>query len=520
MTAAAPDDHAVHHPPHGPRGWSLRTQLVAAMLALLAVVSLIIGLVSVVALGRFLSDRLDDQLVAASARASSYVGPRAGLVPGGRDDDGPFLFAPGQGVGTLGALVRNGVVVRASVLDSQGNAVPLGPSDSADLAGLPPGQLTTMDLGPGLDDYRLLATRTSFRDVQVTGLPLSDVHATVLQLAGVVTFVAVLGLAMAAVIATAIVRWSLRPLRRVAATATRVSELPLDRGEVALAERVSEMDADPGTEVGQVGSALNRLLEHVAAALQSRQRSETRVRQFVADASHELRTPLASIRGYAELTRRSEEPLPEDVAHALGRVESEAIRMTGLVDDLLLLARLDSGRPVEHAPVDLSRLVVDATSDARAVGVDHEWNLDLPSEPVVVEGDAPRLHQVVANLLANARTHTPPGTSVTVRLGGGPAGDTLLTVIDDGPGIPPALVPEVFTRFARGDASRSRSAGSTGLGLAIVAAVVEAHGGWVKVESRPGQTVFMVALPHRPPSTEDVQHGPSVDTDGSVTVVG
>ncbi len=235
-----------------------------------------------------------------------------------------------------------------------------------------------------------------------------------------------------------------------------------------------------------MGAALNHMLENVAAALTARQRSETRVRQFVADASHELRTPLASIRGYAELTRRSAEPVPPDVAHALGRVESEAIRMTGLVDDLLLLARLDSGRPVQHGPVDLSRLVVDATSDARAAGIDHRWDLDVPAEPVVVDGDAERLHQVVANLLANARTHTPAGTSVAVHLTGKPRGGAALTVVDDGPGIPADLLPDVFERFARADQSRSRAAGSTGLGLAIVAAVVEAHGGRVSVESAPG----------------------------------
>ena len=283
---------------------------------------------------------------------------------------------------------------------------------------------------------------------------------------------------------------------------------------MALAERVPEVDADPRTEVGQVGAALNHLLENVAAALTARQRSETRVRQFVADASHELRTPLASIRGYAELTRRSAEPVPSDVAHALGRVESEAIRMTGLVDDLLLLARLDSGRPVQHGPVDLSRLVVDATSDARAAGNDHRWDLDVPAEPVVVDGDAERLHQVVANLLANARTHTPAGTSVAVHLTGKPLGGAALTVVDDGPGIPADLLPDVFERFARADQSRSRAAGSTGLGLAIVAAVVEAHGGRVSVESAPGRTAFTVLLP----STAGVQVDHTLPTVGGAIV--
>ena len=186
--------------------------------------------------------------------------------------------------------------------------------------------------------------------------------------------------------------------------------------------------------------------------------------------------------------------MPADVAHALGRVESESTRMTGLVDDLLLLARLDSGRPLAHEPVDLTPLVVDAVSDARAAGPDHRWRLDLPDEPVELVGDAARLHQVLANLLANARTHTPPGTTVTISLST-EAGSVLLRVTDDGPGIPAELQPRVFERFARGDGSRSRAAGSTGLGLAIVAAVVEAHDGTVDVASRPAGTAFTVRLP-------------------------
>jgi two-component system OmpR family sensor kinase len=218
------------------------------------------------------------------------------------------------------------------------------------------------------------------------------------------------------------------------------------------------------------------------------------VRQFVADASHELRTPLAAIRGYAELSRRSHDDVPPQVAHAMRRVESESHRMTSLVDDLLLLARLDSGRPLERDDVDLSRLVVDAVSDAHIAGPDHAWRLDLPADPVTVVGDAQRLHQVLANLLTNARTHTPSGTTVTTGIVEGD-GVVTLTVTDDGPGIPAALQPEVFERFARGDTSRSRNAGSTGLGLAIVAAVVAAHDGSVDVRGGPGNTVFTVRLP-------------------------
>ena len=256
--------------------------------------------------------------------------------------------------------------------------------------------------------------------------------------------------------------------------------------------RVLESDANPRTEVGQLGSALNRMLDHIAAALSTRQASETRVRQFVADASHELRTPLAAIRGYTELAQRVGDDT-DAVAHAMSRVQSETERMTHLVEDLLLLARLDSGRPLERESVDLSRVAVDAVSDAHVAGPDHQWELDLPEEPVVVLGDAARLHQVLTNLLANARVHTSPGTVVTTRLESNGT-HAALSVCDNGPGIPEQLQSEVFERFARGDTSRSRKGGSTGLGLAIVSAVVKAHSGTITLDSAPGHTDFTVRL--------------------------
>jgi two-component system, OmpR family, sensor kinase len=253
----------------------------------------------------------------------------------------------------------------------------------------------------------------------------------------------------------------------------------------------------PRTEVGQLSAAFNQMLGHVETALEQREGSEARLRRFVADASHELRTPLAGIRSYAELARRSTEAVPDEVSHAMGRVESEAVRMGLLVDDLLLLARLDAGRPLEQEDVDLSRLVIEVTNDARVAGPEHRWSLDLPDEPLVVRGDEHRLHQVVGNLLTNARIHTPAGTSVVVRLSADPQEDhhVLLTVSDDGPGIPAELQSTVFERFVRADDSRSRASGSTGLGLAIAHAVVKAHGGSLTLISDKGGTEFRISLP-------------------------
>lgn len=472
---------------------TLRRRLIIGIVALLAAVTVIIGVLTVVALRGFLVERLDEQLANANGRSEIAFG---GGQPGGVSQ---IIQRPGQSEGTLVALVRSGVLVGANILDVDGQPVTLDGTNAEGLVGLPlDGKPHTVTLGTD-GDYRVISTQMPDGQVLVTGLPFTEVNETVLRLGLLVGVIGVAGLVAAAFAGTVVVRGALRPLDRVAATATRVSELQLDRGEVALAERVPPADADPRTEVGRVGAALNRMLEHVTSALTARQASENKVRTFVADASHELRTPLASIRGYAELTRRGGHKLPKDVVHALGRVESESIRMTALVEDLLLLARLDEGRALEGTDVDLSRLLVDAVADASAAGPDHVWQLELPDEPVQVEGDAPRLHQVVTNLLANARVHTPAGTTVTVSARAAESG-AVIEVLDDGPGIDPELVPTVFERFARGDVSRSRASGatglgSTGLGLAIVSAVVEAHGGTASVESSPGHTLFRILLP-------------------------
>jgi two-component system, OmpR family, sensor kinase len=506
-----------------PSRWSLRTRLLTTLIALLAAVCLVVGLSAEVALRHFLLGRLDSQLLAAGNRSAGAVGAPADTFGASRasggaqsgtsrsDGDGGigFLQAPGQSANTVGARIVAGRVTVAGVLSEGGAVQPLSAKDAAVLAAVPVDQRPhTATLRSG--SYRLLAARAPDGDIFVTGLPLTEVNETLDRLARAELGVAAAGLAVAALAGAAIIRATLRPLRRVAGTASRVSTLQLDRGEVALAERVPDADTDPRTEVGQVGAALNRLLGHVGAALAARQASETRVRQFVADASHELRTPLAAIRGYAELTRRSREQAPPDLARAMERVESEAGRMTTLVEDLLLLARLDAGRPLAAERVDLTRLVIDSLSDASAAGPDHRWQLLLPDEPVTVVGDSDRLHQVLANLLANARTHTPPGTTVTASLETNQPGQTVLAVLDDGPGIPAELLPHVFERFARGDKSRNRVAGSSGLGLAIVTSVVTAHGGTVEVTSRPGHTAFLIRFTAATPISQTAEAPTSV----------
>ncbi|MFT9665515.1 sensor histidine kinase [Streptomyces rhizosphaericola] len=565
------------------RPWTLRTRLVVSAVSLIAVVAAVIGSVTAIAFHSYLYGKLDDQLHSIAVRAERPPGPGPvpegsapegvvpeALLPTALRDAGPlgFIGGGGQPLGTFGAVVDDGdvtaskVVVEDSGLRSQESAKPLTAAQQRALEAAAPGtgeDARSVEL-PGLGGYRVEAATTAEGRTVLVGIPTAEVSGALTTLIVVEVCVTAAGLVAASLAGTVLVGVALRPLRRVAATAARVVELPLHSGEVALLERVPDAEADPRTEVGQVGAALNRMLGHVGSALAARQESETRVRQFVADASHELRTPLASIRGYAELTRRASgggasaaDPVTR---HALGRIESEADRMTGLVEDLLLLARLDAGRPLSYESTDLLPLVVDAVSDARMAdaavetGDDahHRWRLELPDEPVTVRADPARLQQVLVNLLANARTHTPAGTTVTVSVRppspASTGGPVTLEVRDDGPGIPAELLPHVFERFARGDASRTRGAaaekttastgstasigstaagpagstatcstatGSTGLGLAIVQAVVSAHGGRVRVESAPGRTVFAVELPADELPAETAAHQGSRD---------
>ncbi|MEO3761322.1 HAMP domain-containing sensor histidine kinase [Mycobacterium sp. B14F4] len=512
MSSSPPADAALGRI-RSPRTWSLRARLLASQIVLLALVCAAVGVGTVLALQHFLMNQLDDQLAETGRRSSGLfefgpppLPPRVQMPPGFprrmiiRDEPGPgpaFLNAPGQAARTVGAIVSRGVAVDAGVINADGTRAEVDSAAAQQLARIEPTGIPVTRELDGLGRYRVIAIPARGPgDVIVTGLPTSDVDDTLLTVAVIFCVVGAVALIGGTTMGILIIRRQLAPLARVSDAARQVADLDLDRGEVRLPTPIVKVDpASAHTEVGQLGSALNRMLDRIAAALSARHASETRVRQFVADASHELRTPLAAIRGYTELAQRKRDDVPDDVAHAMSRVESEAVRMTQLVEDMLLLARLDTGRPLEREAVDLSRLVVDAVSDAHVAGPDHQWSLDLPDEPVVVTGDEARLHQVLANLLANARTHAPPGTSVTTSLTVGSDGAAMVTVADDGPGIPEWLQPEIFERFARGDSSRSRRGGSTGLGLAIVAAVVKAHGGTIDVSSAPGDTRFTVTLP-------------------------
>ncbi|MGW2746393.1 sensor histidine kinase [Streptomyces sp. NPDC001450] len=479
-----------------PRPRTLRARLTFALVVLLAVSCAAVGLAAVVELNGFLTQRLDEQLTQVGTRFPESL-EHPGRVPDDHDGD-EHGDTRRLATGTFGARLLNGQVTNQGLIRSGDPStelnVDLTAGDRRRLAAVPvDGRPHTVDLSV-LEDYRVVAVSGRDGDVLMVGLPLEPVEAAVHRLELVAGIVFGLALVATGVAGAFWVRWSLRPLSRVAATATRVSELPLASGEVALPPRAPEPDSR--SEVGRVAAAFNRMLGHVEGALTKRHASEERLRRFAADASHELRTPVASVRGHAELALLHPGPVPPEVTRALERIAAESSRMGEMVDDLLLLARLDAGRPLERRPVDLTHLVLDAVTDARAAGPDHRWTLDLPEEPVTVTGDTHRLQQVLANLLANARVHTPVGTKVTVTLET-EDGSAHLSVHDDGPGVPKEVQPGVFERFTRAEHRRRQDApgGGAGLGLSIVAAVVEAHGGSVGLESRPGATTFTVRLP-------------------------
>ena len=486
---------------------SLRRMIVLTVVAVVFVLAGTIGCLSTWALEASLMDRADIRVQAASQRGntrrhseSTEKNVAQQLLQTYGSDSSDYnppagLDAPGQAAGTL-ALLRNRQGVAASAyINNEGKYTYLTRDQINTLmAALNSGKTKPFTVYvEGLGTYRVLVTRDSVSsDAVLTGVSLADDEALIGRQMIIEVLLVGSGVVLAAVVCFGLVSRFLQPLRRVAATARQVATQPMDSGEVQIERRVSLADLCSSTEVGEVGTALNTLLDHVNDALEVRQRSETQVRQFVADASHELRTPLAAIRGYTELVRsgREGDQLSEISQQAMDRIASESLRMSELVNDLLLLARLDAGRELEDELVDLAPVLIESVADAQIAGPDHTFELDLSAvfgadedldeQLPLVRGDEQRLRQVLANLLANARLHTPAGTHVWVKLLQ-EDGRYRIVVADNGPGISPQLRGKLFERFTRADASRNRQGGSTGLGLAICAAIAQAHGGSVQL---------------------------------------
>lgn len=464
---------------------SLRRQLVIGVSAIVSSALMGTGAVAIMSL-RNEVDSLSDVQVANSLSAFKYSYAKARR--------GELTF-PGQAPGTLIVLLSDGEpVFSASFSDAEpvpASAEALQAVQSMEWTTDNPVTVRLGSLGP----HRVGSRDIGNGERLVSAVSLEAAHRTLAHNTLVVAGLVLVALVVTAAGTVLVVRHALRPLRRVAAIAGHVAMLPLDAAEYRITARVDERDADRATEVGVLGTTINQMLDNVDSALTGMAESDRRMKQFLTDASHELRTPLAAILGYAELTRQESAVLPPMTEYALERIEAESRRMSALVSDLLLLSRLDEGQDLELEHLDMCDLVADAVNDATVTAPDHIFVSDLPEHPVAVRGDRVRLEQLIANLLANAGIHTPPGTTVTASvIDHGPAAMEL-KVADNGPGIPASIMPNLFGRFVRADKARSREMGSSGLGLAIVASIVEAHGGTVTVESVPGRTVFTVLLP-------------------------
>ena len=467
---------------------SLRARLVAGLLALTVVGLAASGAGIYKALSDYLRNRLDSQL--SDSRSAVYNELASGRAFGRRLPSGLTVIPSG----TFGEL-RRGPGDGLQYLP-RGQAVPNlpPPPDEGE-------QYFTVGSKNGDLRYRVLATSSGDGTTLFVAFPTTELDQTLRRLLGIEMATASAVLLFLALLSLAVVRLGLLPLERIASTAGDIAGGDLSR-------RVEP--AEPDTEIGRLGLALNAMLSQIETAFAEKAASEDRLRRFVADASHELRTPLTAIRGYAELFRRGAAERPEDLARAMRRIEDEATRMSVLVEDLLLLARLDQGRPLECGPVDLVAVAGDALADLSAIAPDRPVTFEHP-DTLVISGDEARLRQVAGNLVANARIHTPEGTGVHVRVRS-QDGQAVLEVADEGPGLPPGDEGRVFERFYRADTARARTADNqgTGLGLSIVAAIVTAHGGSVQAGSPPSGrgAYFMVALPITPPSPTEQPAGP------------
>ncbi|HWS94342.1 MAG TPA: HAMP domain-containing sensor histidine kinase, partial [Mycobacterium sp.] len=472
---------------------SLRRQLLLGVLAVVSVVLVTVGIVSVLNL-RGYATAISDVDVAESldALSNSYTRYRNGEHTSAHRGTPPIaqvmLEFTDQTPGNLIAVLHDGVVIGSAVFsEAEARPAPADVVRALETQSWPDAPPRTEKLG-SLGLYRV-DSRVDGSDLLVVGVSLARANQIIARKNITTTVLLVAALAVTAGLTVWVVGYTLRPLRRLAATAAEVAAMPLTDGDQRISVRVRPKDTDPDNEVGIVGHTLNRLLNNVDSALAHRADSDLRMRQFITDASHELRTPLAAIQGYAELTRQDSSALPPTTEYALARIESEARRMALLVDELLLLSRLGEGEDLQTQDVDLADLVSNAVNDAAVAAPTHHWVKELPDEPVWVRGDHARLHQLVSNLLGNARIHTPPGVTVTTGItcrGSGPGAPYAeLTVADNGPGIDADLLPRLFERFARADTSRSDGSG-IGLGLAIVSSIVKAHHGSVTAESANG----------------------------------
>lgn len=487
--------------PTGPwwRPRTLRRQLVLGVLAVVTVVVLVVGVVTTLGFRSYVNAmndaEVDESLDALSHSVARYH--RDEYMNHG-DLGQAMLGFTGQNAGNVIAVLRNGDVVGSAVF-FEDDPRPAPPDVVAAIKALPwqSDQLHTARLG-SLGSFRVESQTAAPGEHLIVGVSLNLANKMIAR-----RIISAITLLIAAMLVTAglamlVVTYALRPLRRVAATAAEVAGTPLIGDDHRITARVQPEDTDPDNEVGIVGHTLNRLLDNVDSALAYRAESDRRMRQFITDASHELRTPLSSIQGYSELTRQDSAALPPTTEYALARIESEARRMTSLVDELLLLSRLGEGQDLRTEDVDLSDLVLDAVNDAAVTAPTHRWIKDLPNEPVWVRGDRDRLHQLVSNLLRNGWVHTPPGVTVTTgiacRRSGTGAPYAELTVTDNGPDIDADLLPHLFERFVRAKNAPHDGSGN-GLGLAIVDSIVKAHHGSVSAESADGRTTFRVRLP-------------------------
>ena len=469
---------------------SLRRRLVLGLLALAATGLLVLDVVSYAALRSNLSDRVDEQVVNALPAVGRLLNDD-GLGPGGPSGLPPLpegfpvggndSFGPPQGAyGELRSA--EGEVLKQQSFPAGSDASPVLP---ADIAALPAGQTIDVPSSIGGSGFRVAVSPSpDSTNVTVAAIPLTDLDQTLSQLRTIEIVVTLAVLSALAALSTWGVRLGLRPLARIEATARGIAG-----GD--LTDRVE--DVDERTEAGRLGIAFNEMLTRIEGAFAEQRASEERLRRFLADASHELRTPLSSIRGYAELFRLGAAADPDDLARSMSRIESESERMSGLVDDMLTLARLDEVREPIRERVDLSRLAEDACADARAAAPGREVSLEV-AEVAVVVGDPDQLRQLVSNLLRNAVAHAPEG-AITVRVARG-HGEVTLEVRDHGPGLPEGSEEVVFERFWRAGEARDRASGGAGLGLAIVSGVALAHGGRVTAENVDDRGArFRVVLP-------------------------